>query len=43
MRTNVVIDDIIMQKAIKISKLKTKKEVIEKALLEFIANHSRVA
>ena len=41
MRTNIVIDDIIMQKAMDISKLKTKKEVVEKALQEYVANHSR--
>ena len=41
MRTNIVIDDNIMQKAISLSKLKTKKEVVEKALLEFIEAQSR--
>ena len=41
MRTNIVIDDNIMQKAMSISQLKTKKEVIERALQEFIATHSR--
>jgi len=41
MRTNIVIDDTIMEKAMSISKLKTKKEVIERALNEYVMNHSR--
>jgi len=41
MRTNIMIDDAIMEKAMSISKLKTKKEVVERALQEFVANHSR--
>ena len=36
MRTNVVIDDNLMAKAMKFSGLKTKKQVIEAALKEFI-------
>ena len=41
MRTNIVIDDEIMNKAISVSGLKTKKEVVEKALISFIAIQSR--
>ncbi|MDR0498873.1 MAG: type II toxin-antitoxin system VapB family antitoxin [Holophagales bacterium] len=41
MRTNVVLDDEVMQKAMKLSHLKTKKEVIDKALREFVEIHSR--
>jgi len=32
MRTNIVIDDTLMSRAIKVSGLKTKKEVVEEAL-----------
>lgn len=32
MRTNIVIDDILMQKALQLTGLKTKKEVVEEAL-----------
>lgn len=41
MRTNIVIDDTLMQKAMKISGLKTKREVVEKAISEFVANRTR--
>jgi Arc/MetJ family transcription regulator len=41
MRTNIVIDDGLMQKAMSISRLKTKREVIEKALQEYVAANSR--
>lgn len=41
MRTNIEIDDSLMQKAMEISGLKTKKEIVEKAMIEFVANHSR--
>lgn len=41
MRTNIVIDDDIMQKALQVSGLKTKKEVVERALQEFVSVHSR--
>ena len=40
-RTNIVIDDAIMQRAIEISRIKTKREVVERALQEFVAIHSR--
>ena len=41
MRTNIEIDDSLMQKAMDISGLKTKKEVVERAMIEFVANRSR--
>lgn len=41
MRTNIVIDNALMQKAMDISGLKTKKEVVERAMIEFVASHSR--
>ena len=36
MRTNVVVDDALMQKALLISGLKTKREVIQAAIEEFV-------
>ena len=42
MRTNIVIDDGVMQAAMKVSRLKTKKEVVETALREFVRNNSRM-
>ena len=41
MRTNIVINDEMMKKAMDLSNLKTKKEVVECALQEYVANHSR--
>ena len=41
MRTNVMIEDDLLEKAMAVSNLKTKKDVIEKALKEFIEVHSR--
>lgn len=42
MRTNVVLNDEVINKALKISGLHTKKEVIDVALKEFIRNRSRL-
>ncbi len=42
MRTNIVIDDQLMEEALKLSKTKTKKELIKKALEEFIQNRRRL-
>jgi len=42
MRTNIVIDDQLMEEALKLSKTKTKKELIRKALEEFIQNRKRL-
>ncbi|MGB6338660.1 MAG: type II toxin-antitoxin system VapB family antitoxin [Candidatus Aminicenantaceae bacterium] len=41
MRTNIVIDDRLMEEALKLSKYKTKKELVHKALQEFIQNRKR--
>lgn len=41
MRTNVVLDDDLMKEALKFSKEKTKKGVIQEALRAFIASHKR--
>jgi len=41
MRTNIVLDDILMKKAMEASGLKTKKEVVEKALIEFVERRTR--
>ena len=41
MRTNIIIDDEIMQKAMALSGLKTKKEIVDRALNEFVANRSQ--
>lgn len=41
MRTNIILDDQLVEEAMKLSGLKTKKEVINRALLEFVQNHNR--
>lgn len=41
MRTNIVIDDTLMQKAMEVSGLKTKKEVVEKAITEYVERRTR--
>ena len=41
MRTNIVIDDAMMEKAMEISGLKTKKEVVERAIIEFVERRTR--
>jgi len=40
-RTNIVIDEDLMSKAMEISKLKTKKDVVDLALNEYVTSHSR--
>ena len=42
MRTNIVIDVDLISKAMEISQLTTKKEVVNLALQEFVRNHSRL-
>ena len=42
MRTNIVIDDQLIKDALKLSKIKTKKELIHRALEEFIRNRKRL-
>lgn len=38
MRTNIVIEDALMQKALSLCEIKTKRELIDTALREFIRN-----
>ncbi|HEY5461982.1 MAG TPA: type II toxin-antitoxin system VapB family antitoxin [Hanamia sp.] len=42
MRTNIEIDDELMKKALKYSKLKTKKEIINAALNEYVKYQMRL-
>ena len=42
MRTNIDIDDELMNKALKYSKLKTKKEIINEALNEYVKYQMRL-
>ena len=41
MRTNIVIDDALMEKAFRLCDVKTKRELIHLALLELIRNRER--
>ncbi|KXG77491.1 hypothetical protein AN618_10430 [Fervidicola ferrireducens] len=41
MRTNIVIDENLIKEALKLSGLKTKKEVVNLALKEFVENRKR--
>ena len=41
MRTNIFIDDDLMERAIRVSGLKTKKEIMEQAIREFIERRTR--
>ncbi len=43
MRTNIEIDDELMNKALKYSKLKTKKEIINAALVEYVKYQKRLS
>jgi len=42
MRTNVVIDDRLMAEAQRVSRIKTKRRLIEEAIREFIASRRRL-
>ena len=42
MRTNIVIDDRLMEEAMHLSGAKTKREAVQKALEEFISNRKRL-
>jgi len=42
MRTNIVLDDKLIERALKVSGLRTKKELITVALKEFVRNRSRL-
>jgi Arc/MetJ family transcription regulator len=41
MRTNIIIDDALMEKAFDVSGLKTKKEIVEQAMREFVERRVR--
>ncbi|MBM4272762.1 MAG: type II toxin-antitoxin system VapB family antitoxin [Deltaproteobacteria bacterium] len=41
MRTNIVLDESLMEEAFKLSNVKTKKELIHQALKEFVTNRKR--
>ncbi len=41
MRTNIILNDELLKKAMEIAGVKTKKEAVEIALKEFVENHSR--
>jgi Arc/MetJ family transcription regulator len=40
-RTNIVIDDKLMEQAMRVSGLTTKKDVVDRALAEFVQRHTR--
>ena len=42
MRTNVVLDESLVDEALKLSNAKTKRELIHKALKEFVENRKRL-
>ena len=42
MRTNVVLDESLVDEALKLSKAKTKKQLIHEALKEFVDNRKRL-
>lgn len=42
MRTNIVLDDQLVQEALALSKLKTKRALVEQALREFVASRKRL-
>ena len=41
MRTNIDLDDVLIQQALELSNIKTKKEVVEQALINYIATLKR--
>jgi Arc/MetJ family transcription regulator len=41
MRTNIIIDEEIMRTAMEISGIRTKKGVVDQAMREFVARHSK--
>ena len=42
MRTNIVLDDDLVQEALALGRLKTKRELVDAALREFVANRKRL-
>ena len=43
MRTNIVIDDTLLEEAFKYTDVKTKKDLIHLALKELVANHKKMS
>ncbi len=43
MRTNIELNDTLVQEAMKYTTLKTKKDIVNEALKEFVANHKRLS
>ena len=41
MRTNIVIKDVLLKRAFSFAPVKTKKDLVELALSEFVENHAR--
>jgi len=42
MRTNIVLDDGLIKEALRLSRMKTKKELVNQALKEFVENRKRL-
>ena len=42
MRTNIVLDESLVKKAMRLSRTKTKKELVHQALKEFVENRKRL-
>jgi Arc/MetJ family transcription regulator len=42
MRTNIVLDDSLVKEALKLTRVKTKKELVNQALKEFVENRKRL-
>jgi len=42
MRTNIVLDDSLVKQALRLSRVKTKKEVVNQALKEFVESRKRL-
>jgi Arc/MetJ family transcription regulator len=42
MRTNIVLDESLVKEAMKLSRMKTKKELVNQALREFVENRKRL-
>ena len=42
MRTNIVLDENLVKKAMKLSRMKTKRELVNQALKEFVENRKRL-
>ena len=43
MRTNIELNDALIEEAMKYTSLKTKKDIVNEALKEFVANHKRLS